>query len=90
MGAYSEYGLVIRRRALQERGVTEAALAVAMDRMTPRTATPDLYYFAPLFGEEAQYELGRHLTALGLVWVDDFWSVSFDMPDWVKVTIGFA
>jgi len=79
-----EHGIVVRRRALAERSVTLDQLLVALEVTTPSAESPDLLSFGPHFGAEASDELVRRLSALGLRYVDDFFDLSLDHPQWLR------
>ncbi len=75
------YGIVIRRPALRERDVAEAAVLEAMES-APLASTAGVLSFGPHFGEEAADWYLRRLEELGLVYVDDFFIFAPEVPDW--------
>ena len=77
-----EFGLIIRREALRERGVSMELLLSAVDSTAPLDMDDRLISFGPSFGEEALNEFTRRLAELGLVFYDDFFDVIFDSPSW--------
>lgn len=78
----AEYGIVVRRRALTERGVGYARLLEAMEIDEPLDASEGLLSFGPHFGGEAASEFTARLQNLGLVYIDDFFVFSGDFPGW--------
>ncbi len=78
----AEFGLVVRRAALADRGVTYEHLLRAMEVDARLDADADLISFGPHFGGEAGSELARRLERLGLVYADDFFELTGDFPDW--------
>lgn len=75
-------GILVRKAALEERQVSEAALLKAMEATQPDNSNEHLFTFGPSFGEEAMDEFVRRLKALGLEYVDDFFVINIDVPDW--------
>ncbi|OWT80357.1 MULTISPECIES: hypothetical protein [unclassified Achromobacter] len=86
----SEYGLVIRRRALQERGVSQAGLQTAMEGVNLLDENEDLISFGPCFGQETLDVLICRLSALGLSYFDDFVEVVADYPSWCQPAMSYA
>jgi hypothetical protein len=80
----SEYGIVVRRSALDAGGVSREALLRAMEASRPLDEDETLVSFGPHFGEEAAAEFTRRLESLGLVYVDDFFVFSGDFPVWCR------
>jgi hypothetical protein len=75
-------GIVVRKAALVEKQISEAALLEAMEARQPDSANEQLLAFGPSFGEEAMNEFDRRLRALGLEYVDDFFFLNIDVPGW--------
>lgn len=80
----ADYGLVVRRAALDERGVAYAQLLNAMESEEPLDRSDEIISFGPHFGGEAADELTSRLIALGLVYIDDFFVFSGDFPAWCR------
>jgi len=78
----SEFGLVVRRAALEQRGVSYRNLLDTMEAETPLDVNEDLISFGPHFGLEAVTELVRRLEALGMINIDDFFVFIGDFPEW--------
>src|SRR3954471_314333 len=78
----SEFGLVVRRAALQQRGVSYAKLLELMEAKTPLDASEELVSFGPHFGSEAAAELVRRLEAAGMINIEDFFVFVGDFPEW--------
>jgi hypothetical protein len=83
----AEYGFVIRRNALSERGVSYHAVLAALDADKPFGENEEILTFGPSFGPEASEALTRKLTALGLVYFDDFFEFIIDAPRWCKFAV---
>ena len=86
----AEYGIVIRRHALTKKGVSYHAVLAAVDANEPFGADEELLTFGPSFGPEAIEALTQRLTALGLVYFDDFFEFTIDAPLWCKFAIAFV
>lgn len=78
----SEFGLVVRRAALEEHGLSLNILLEAMEVIEPLALSDTLVSFGPHFGPEAAAEFSRRLESLGLVNIDDFFVFSGDFPAW--------
>jgi hypothetical protein len=77
-----EYGIVVRRKALAERGVPWDSLLAAMEVQAPLDCSKLLLSFGPHFGREALDDMTTRLTRLGLVYFDDFFEFVGDYPTW--------
>jgi hypothetical protein len=80
----ADYGVVVRKAALAERGVSMQQLLDAMEAGQPLDESADLVSFGPHFGSEASDELSRRLRALGLEYVDDFFVFAGEFPNWCR------
>jgi hypothetical protein len=78
----SEYGLVVRRNALQERGVRWDDLLAVLEVRQPLDCSDRLLSFGPHFGQEALDAMMARLTKLGLVYFDDFFEFAGSFPKW--------
>ncbi|MEH2535161.1 hypothetical protein V1277_005540 [Bradyrhizobium sp. AZCC 1588] len=78
----SEFGLIVRRKALSERQVDLGDLFTAMEVGEPLDGSDDLLSFGPHFGREATDTMIFRLTKLGLVYFDDFFEFCGDYPAW--------
>lgn len=77
----SEFGIIIRRRALVERGVSVDDIVSLMES-APLDINEDLISFGPSFGQEALDTLIRRLMSAGLEYFDDFFEFSGIFPPW--------
>jgi hypothetical protein len=87
--ATNEYGLVVRREALRERGVEYDDVLNALQVQKPLDQNDELLTFGPSFGGEAMDEFAARLQRLGLRFVDDFYCLSFDLPAWCDLRLAF-
>jgi hypothetical protein len=86
IAATTEYGIVIRRQALDKLGINAEQVCEIMEDQ-PLGSNPDLISFGPSFGNEALEELIARLKAVGLEYVDDFAALALDIPDWLAVRV---
>ena len=78
----SEFGLIVRRKALVERKVSLRNLFTVMQVSEAFDDSDELLSFGPHFGREAADMMVSRLTALGLVYFDDFFEFCGDYPSW--------
>ncbi|HYV49950.1 MAG TPA: hypothetical protein VFA20_34075 [Myxococcaceae bacterium] len=78
----SEFGLVVRRAALEQRGVSYRKLLELMEAKAPLDANEELVSFGPHFGTEATVEFVRRLESAGLINIEDFFVFVGDFPEW--------
>jgi hypothetical protein len=57
----SEFGIVIRKAALNAKGVDKGKLPAIFAKTAPFDENDDLLSYGPHFGEEAMEELGKQL-----------------------------
>jgi hypothetical protein len=79
-----EFGIVVRRTALSERGVAWTDLLGVFGVSRPLDSNETLASFGPHFGQEALDELTRRLTNIGLLYFDDFFAFQGDFPKWIS------
>ena len=78
------HGIVIRQKALEDRGVSKADLLKLFEVDRPLGESVELISFGPNFGAEACDEFIRRLQKSGLVYLDDFFDLALDHPEWLK------
>ena len=78
----SEFGIVVRRAALTERGVSWEDLLKVLEVPAPLDSNDHLISFGPHFGRDALDALLKRLSALGLQYFDDFFEFCGDYPKW--------
>lgn len=88
--ATGEYGLVVRMKALEERGIDERSLFNALEDVALLGRSDDIASFGPLPGQEALFALGKQLQRIGLENGDDFFAVDLMTPAWLKLGVGLA
>src|SRR6185312_2342182 len=86
----SEFGLIIRRSALTERHVDLRDLLTALEVNERLDGSNELLSFGPHFGREALNTMISRLTALGLVYFDDFFEFCGDYPTWCVLRGGYT
>lgn len=82
----AEFGLVVRRAALDQRGLSYRKVLDAMETEAPLDVNDEVISFGPHFGSEAVTVFVRRLEAIGLINIDDFFVFVGDFPEWC----GFA
>lgn len=82
-------GFVLRRDALRERGIPLAAVLAALEAGAPLDESEDLISFGPIFPDSLD-ELHGRLVDVGLVYVDDFFELIMDYPDWLAFRVEFV
>jgi hypothetical protein len=80
----AEFGIIIRRAALEERGIASEDLLSAFQASKPLDLNAELVSFGPSFGKEALDTFIQRLRALGLIYFDDFIEFAGDFPGWCK------
>jgi hypothetical protein len=90
VAATSEYGMVVRKLALEEKGMPRSTLLEIMADIDILGENEAVISFGPLFGEEALKEIMTRLSASKLEYVDDFVELNFLLPEWVKLGITAA
>lgn len=80
---HPEFGIIVRKRALSERGVSIDAVG-ALFKRAPLDQNDSLLSFGPHFGQEAAVAVVAALERLGLVYVDDPLLFAADCPDWCR------
>ena len=80
--------LLLRKRAFERAGLTRAALDQRLNLTDDefRTEGP-LIAIGPLHGESALGELIDELEALGLAYFDDFFELSGNWPEWLRLLV---
>jgi hypothetical protein len=81
------FGLVVRKGALERCRLTRDHLLELMEAPRPMDEDVALISFGPHFGEEASDEFVRRLKHAGLEYVDDFFVLSVDAPDWCAILL---
>jgi len=80
--------LLIRKSAFERAGLTRAqfdeALLLTADEFRMEGS---LIAIGPLVGEDTMSELIEQLEAAGLVYFDDFFELSGNWPDWLRLFV---
>jgi hypothetical protein len=84
-----ECGIVIRKAALKEKGINHIDILKIMEVESPLDDDDDLISFGPSFGEEALNEFIVRLQNIQLEYVDDFFTIIYDVPEWCKLIVEF-
>ena len=77
-----EFGIIIRRGSLAERGIELEQVYRCMETSAPYGISDDMITFGPSFGADAQRQFIQRLEELGLNYFEDFFKVNIDRPAW--------
>lgn len=88
--ATSEFGLIVRKAALDKKGISRSMLDTIMTDIHLIGESEDLLSYGPMFGMESLDEIIFRLQNIGLIYVDDFVELNFLVPNWVKLGIASA
>jgi len=83
----AQYGIIIRKQAMAARGVSRNSVLHLFSHQPPFGEDDQLLSMGPCFGEEAGKALVRSIEALGLTYVDDFFLLFADVPDWCRLGV---
>lgn len=83
----AEYGIVVRKQAMADRGISRDSFLHVFGGHPPLGEDDHLLSMGPCFGEEAAKALVRSMEALGLTYVDDFFLLFADVPDWCHLCV---
>jgi hypothetical protein len=80
--------LLIRRQAFERAGLERAAFDARFN-LTPEEFRVEgqLIAVGPLVGEDAAAGVIEELEAVGLVYFDDFFEMSGNWPEWLRVLV---
>ena len=90
IAATAEYGLVLRKGALAEKGLPFSILSDVMADIDVLGEDDGLISFGPLFGDEALNEIKARLSARSLEYADDFFELNMLLPHWIKLGVALA
>lgn len=80
-------GIVVRKTSLRKKSVDLEAVLRDLGHTGSPEESADFVSISPLFGSEA---VANHITAFeqhGLVYVDDFYAVEIDLPEWLLLRL---
>jgi hypothetical protein len=90
IAATPEYGLVVRKSSLMERGISQSSFSEAMHDIDILEENDELMSYGPLFGQEAFDEIKTRLANIGLSHVDDYLELNFLLPDWLRLGVALS
>jgi len=79
-----EFGVLIKKAALIEKGIDKSAVFKAMNCEKAYSECESLLSFGPHFGSEAVDVFSKRLITLGLEYWDDFFETYVDHPTWCQ------
>lgn len=77
-------GLVVRKAALTSRKIKISQILQVIESYTVLDESADLISIGPIF-PDALDECIQRIKGLGLEYVDDFFELAFDLPDWIRL-----
>lgn len=78
--------LLVRKRAFERAGLTRAALDERLNLTADEFRVEgELIAIGPLVGEGGVAELIEELEGLGLAYFDDFFELSGNWPEWLRL-----
>lgn len=75
-------GVVLRLASLDEKRVKWSDVLTAFEVDGPLDRDELIASFGPHFGQQALDTIMARLNALGLVYVDDYFDIVMDLPEW--------
>jgi hypothetical protein len=90
VAATGEFGLVVRKKSLSEKGLTKDRVLAVMADVDVLGENDGVLSFGPLFGEEALLEFSSRLKNIGLEYHDDFFDLNFLAPGWMRIGVDAA
>ncbi len=87
--ATSELGVVVRKSALEERGVELQRLCEHLGQQ-PLGFNSELISFGFCPGAEDLESFARFMEEIGLRYVDDYMVLHFDLPNWLSIGVGYG
>jgi hypothetical protein len=87
VAAPGEFGLVIRKKSLFEKGTTAGVLAGIMDNISLIGENDGILSYGPLFGEEALENICGRSVESGFEYYDDFFDLNVLVPSWAKLGV---
>ncbi len=81
------FGIIIRQEALQRLNVELDTLCQLMDADKPYDEDASLVSFGPHFGPDSADEFMTRLRKLGLIYMDDFFVLWDDVPEWIEFRV---
>ena len=80
--------MLIRKSAFERAGLARADIDARFS-LTPDEfrVEGELIAIGPLYGDDALAVLTEHFEALGLVYFDDFFDLSGNWPEWLRVFV---
>lgn len=82
-------GIVVRKKALIDKSVDLRGLLNRLGQ-SEFTDEGEIISISPLFGQDAIMAFIREFERDGLVYIDDFYAVEIDLPEWLRLGVGLA
>lgn len=78
------FAIILRKEAANALSLTTDTILATVEQSAFSDEDGDLLVLGPLWPEAADEFIGR-LKGLGLVYVDDFFEIGLDKPDWLQI-----
>ncbi|WP_157378884.1 hypothetical protein [Burkholderia ubonensis] len=87
MRVSSDFGIVVRRKALEEKKVDLSTVLVEFHFERYFDQSNEFVSLGPFFGGDAADDCMRMLENLGLGYIDDFFIFTGDFPRWCRFEV---
>lgn len=81
---------IVRKKSLRDRSLDIRVILGELGHDDGFEESDDLISVQPLFGSDAVMAFVRAFERHGLVYVDDFYVVEIDLPDWLQLQASLA
>ncbi|MFT4193052.1 hypothetical protein [Ottowia sp.] len=82
-----DFGIVIRRQALEEKSINLAPVLLEFHFDGFYDQSPAFVSLGPFFGGDASDSCIKILEKLGLSYIDDFFVLEAYIPDWCRIEV---
>ncbi|WP_155634017.1 hypothetical protein [Burkholderia cepacia] len=87
MKVSSDFGIVVRRKALEYKAVNLSSILVEFNFQNYFDKSDEFVSLGPFFGGDAADDCMRSLEKLGLAYIDDFFIFTGDFPRWCRFEV---
>ena len=87
MKVSKDFGIVIRRDAIVQKGINLSSLMKEFNFPKNYDDSLELISLGPFYGGDNADDCMRSLELLGLVYIDDFFILEGYFPDWCRVEV---
>lgn len=87
MRVSSDFGIVVRRKALDEKKVNLSSILVEFNFERYFDQSNEFVSLGPFFGGDAADDCMKGLEKMGLIYIDDFFIFMGDFPQWCRFEV---